>query len=84
MRLMGLLVLAGQSFFGQAIRLDPTNPQYFSCNGKPHRFDTSAEHYGAVLHQDFNYLAHLDALRAYDLNNTRRVRARGPSVSMER
>jgi hypothetical protein len=49
----------------------PSNPHYFCMDGKPILLITSAEHYGAVINSEFNYVAYLDALRAAGLNYTR-------------
>jgi hypothetical protein len=70
-RLAAILLLAGQSAFGQAVRLDTTNPHYFSFQGRPTLLITSAEHYGGVVNIEFDYVAYFDALKAYDLNYTR-------------
>ena len=64
------LLIAGTSY-AQVIRVDSTNPHYFSFKGKPILLITSAEHYGAVINQDFDYVKYLDALKAYGLNYTR-------------
>ena len=69
--LVVVLLLAGQSSRGQAVRLDSTNPHYFFFKGKPILLITSAEHYGGVLNKEFDYVAYFDALQAYDLNYTR-------------
>lgn len=53
------------------ISLHPQNPHYFLFRGKPTILITSAEHYGAVLNLDFDYVAYLKALRADGLNHTR-------------
>jgi len=66
-----ILLLAVQSAFSQAIRVDATNPHYFSFHGKPTLLITSAEHYGGVLNKDFDYVTYFDALKAYGLNYTR-------------
>ncbi len=55
----------------QPVKLDPVNPHYYSFHGRPTLLITSAEHYGAVLNADFDYVAYLDALRANGLNYTR-------------
>jgi len=47
------------------------NPHYYSYHGKPKLLITSAEHYGAVINKDFDYVAYLDALKAHGLNYTR-------------
>jgi hypothetical protein len=54
-----------------AIALHPENPHYFTYKGKPTILITSAEHYGAVLNLDFNFLPYLDELQAKGLNLTR-------------
>ena len=55
----------------EPIRLHPANPHYFLFNGKPTVLITSAEHYGAVINKDFDYVPYLNALKAYGLNYTR-------------
>jgi hypothetical protein len=56
---------------GEPIRLHPSNPHYFLYKGQPTVLITSAEHYGAVVNLEFDYLAYLDALKSYGLNYTR-------------
>ena len=46
------------------ISLQPENPHYFLFRGKPAVLITSAEHYGAVLNQDFQFAPYLDELQA--------------------
>jgi hypothetical protein len=53
------------------IQIHPDNPHYFLFRGLPTLLITSAEHYGAVINLDFDYLPYLDALAAYGLNCTR-------------
>src|ERR1041385_8281098 len=55
------------------IRLHPDNPHYFLFRGKPTILISSGEHYGAVLNQDFDFLAYLDTLQAEGMNLTRAV-----------
>jgi hypothetical protein len=55
----------------QPISLHPQNPHYFLFRGKPTVLITSAEHYGAVLNLDFDYVPYLDELRANGFNLTR-------------
>ena len=55
----------------EPIRLHPDNPHYYLFNGQPTVLITSAEHYGAVVNKDFDYVIYLDALKAYGLNYTR-------------
>jgi hypothetical protein len=72
---MGLGVLAAFYFvvgaFAQPIRLHPANPHYYLFNGQPTILITSAEHYGAVVNLDFDYVRYLDALKSYGMNYTR-------------
>jgi len=56
---------------GEPIKLCPSNPHYFLYKGQPTILITSAEHYGAVVNQEFDYEAYLDALKSYGLNYTR-------------
>jgi len=53
------------------IALHPENPHYFLFRGKPTVLITSAEHYGAVLNLDFDYVTYLNELRKYGFNLTR-------------
>ncbi len=53
------------------ISLHPHNPRYFHFRDRPTVLITSAEHYGAVLNQAFDYIAYLDELQARGFNLTR-------------
>ena len=53
------------------IQLHPENPHYFLFRGQPTILLTSAEHYGAVINLDFDYVLYLDALAEGGLNYTR-------------
>lgn len=53
------------------LTLHPANPHYFLFRHKPTILITSGEHYGAVLNQDFDYVAYLDELHKNGLNLTR-------------
>ncbi len=64
------LVIGGKAL-GGPIRACPENPHYYCFDGKPILLITSAEHYGAVINKDFDYVAYLDALQAHGLNYTR-------------
>lgn len=64
-----LLFIARAS--GEPIKVDPFNPHYYLFNGRPTVLITSAEHYGAVVSLDFDYVTYLDTLKAYGLNYTR-------------
>src|ERR1700730_14510463 len=66
---IALLLVTGAG--AEPIKLDPSNPHYYTFNGQPTILITSAEHYGAVVNLDFDYVAYLDALKAYGLNYTR-------------
>jgi hypothetical protein len=57
--------------WGEPITVDPSNPHYYLFRGQPTILITSAEHYGAVVNLDFDYVAYLDALKGYGLNYTR-------------
>ena len=69
----GVMAFAGAGGGAAAvpIQLHPENPHYFLFRGKPTVLITSAEHYGAVLNLDFDYVKYLDTLAADRLNNTR-------------
>jgi hypothetical protein len=53
------------------IRLHPANPRYFEWRGKPLALITAAEHYGAVVNQDFDYRRYLETLQRDGMNYTR-------------
>ncbi len=55
----------------EPIRLHPDNPHYYFFQGQPTVLITSAEHYGAVVNKDFDYVPYLDVLKSYGLNYTR-------------
>jgi hypothetical protein len=55
----------------EPIRVHPRNPRYFEWRGRSLALITSAEHYGALLNPDFDYLRYLDALRRDGMNYTR-------------
>lgn len=54
-----------------AISVHPDNPHYFLFRGQPTILITSAEHYGAVVNLDFDYVGYLDVLAEKGLNYTR-------------
>lgn len=53
------------------ISLHPQNGHYFLFRGQPTVLITSAEHYGAVVNLDFDYIPYLNELQAKNLNYTR-------------
>ena len=75
--LANLLLLTVFSMMGtvmaqqKPIQLNTQNPHYFTYRNKPIVLITSAEHYGALLNLDFDYVAYLDELKAHGLNLTR-------------
>jgi hypothetical protein len=66
-----LSLLAANRVLADPIQASSANPHYYSYKGKPILLITSAEHYGAVINKDFDYVAYLDALQAHGLNYTR-------------
>jgi hypothetical protein len=56
---------------GSVIQVHPRNSHYYLFRGQPTILITSAEHYGAVINKDFDYVTYLNALEAYGLNYTR-------------
>ncbi len=68
---LGAVVGASAAEQHKPLALHPDNPHYFLFRGKPTIIITSAEHYGAVLNLDFDYVKYLDELAAHGLNNTR-------------
>jgi len=55
----------------QPLHLHPDNPHYLLFQGKPTLLVTSAEHYGAVLNEDFDYDTYLETLQKDGMNYTR-------------
>ena len=53
------------------LRRHPSNPHYFEFRGQPAVLITSAEHYGAVMNLDFDYIPYLNELQARGFNLTR-------------
>jgi hypothetical protein len=53
------------------VRLLPENPHYFEYKGNPLVLITSAEHYGALLNQAFDYEKYLETLARDGMNYTR-------------
>jgi len=53
------------------LSLCPDNPHYLQFRGRPTVLITSAEHYGAVLNLDFDYVTYLETLAAEGFNLTR-------------
>ena len=66
-----LLLAAGPVAAGEPVRVHPENPRYFLWNGKAVALVTSAEHYGAVLNPDFDFVKYLDTLKADGMPYTR-------------
>lgn len=54
-----------------AVSLHPDNPHYFEFRGRPIVLVGSSEHYGSLIHLDFDYLRYLDETRACGLNLVR-------------
>ncbi len=55
----------------QPVALHPENSHYLIFNKKPLVLVTSAEHYGSVINQDFNYKKYLETMHKEGLNYTR-------------
>ena len=69
--ILTLLSLATTLCSARPLALHPENPHYFLYQEKPALLITSAEHYGALLNLDFDYIKYLDTLAADGLNLTR-------------
>lgn len=70
-RILGFVLLLVAQASAEPIKVDPSNPHYYLFNGQPTVLITSAEHYGAVINLDFDYVTYLDALKANGMNYTR-------------
>ena len=72
MKILGfVLTLSAGQLNAEPIKLHPANPHYFLFKDQPTILITSAEHYGAVINKDFDYVTYFDALKSYGLNYTR-------------
>lgn len=71
MRILFFILLFIQQTLAQPIALHPDNPHYFIYQGKPLVLITSAEHYGAIMNLDFNYVEYLNTLQKDGMNYTR-------------
>lgn len=71
MKLLVLLLQPLMILAAAPLSLHPDNNRYFLFRGEPTVIITSAEHYGAVINLDFNYVPYLNELAAKQLNNTR-------------
>jgi hypothetical protein len=71
MRHLVLLIVMTGVITAQPIALHPENPHYFIYKGTPTILITSAEHYGAVLNLDFDYVRYLNTLYKEGMNYTR-------------
>ena len=69
--LSGLLLLNALLANTQTLQLSSRNPHYFLYKGKPTVLITSAEHYGAVINSEFDYITYLDLLQKNNFNLTR-------------
>ena len=73
--LVALVAVCTSGVFAHAavtpIKLHPKNPHYFEFRGKPTVLVSSAEHYGAVINLDFDFIKYLDSLAKDNLNLTR-------------
>lgn len=65
------LILFSVSLFAQPISLHPENPHYLLFKGQATVLVTSAEHYGAVLNNDFDFETYLKTMHAEGMNYTR-------------
>ncbi len=68
---IGICYVSISSVAADPIRLHPDNPHYFEYQGKAIALITSAEHYGAVINLDFDFIKYLDTLQAEGMNYTR-------------
>jgi hypothetical protein len=72
-----------------AICLHPENPHYFQFRGKPAVLISSAEHYGAIMNREFDFIRYLNSLEHEGLNYTRlfcsgHVEADDPTFGIEK
>lgn len=70
---LGLVMAMGHSAGADEppIQVDSDNAHWFRWRGETMALITSAEHYGAVIHRDFDFERYLDTLQCDGLNYTR-------------
>ena len=66
-----LFFVASSLLADSPLALHPKNPRYFVYRDKPMVVVGSAEHYGAVVNLDFDYVKYLNELAECGLNHTR-------------
>ena len=65
------LLQVGNSEAWQPLRAHPQNPHILEFRGEPTVLRTFAEHYSAVINEDFDFLPYLDSLQKDGINLTR-------------
>jgi PA14 domain len=67
-----LIVIAAvqPSRASEPIKLDPENPHYFLFRSEPTILISAAEHYGALVNLDFDYIPYLNELHVHGFNLT--------------
>jgi len=68
---LGFALIATTVCAAPPIRLHPDNPRWFQWQGQAVALVTSAEHYGAVLNRDFDFVRYLETLQRDGMNYTR-------------
>lgn len=70
--LLLLAVFYSRGLYSQnVVRLNADNRHYLSYQSKPIILITAAEHYGALINTEFDYIAYLNALQKRGMNYTR-------------
>jgi len=69
--LLFFVTLSVKIVAAQPLSLHPQNPHYLQYKGNPVVLVTSAEHYGAVLNEDFDFKKYLQTLHDEGMNYTR-------------
>lgn len=67
------MILAYSAHASSPLRLHPENPRIFEFRGEATILRTFGEHYGSVIHPDFDYIRYLDILQRDGMNLTRIV-----------
>ena len=62
---------SAQAAASAALGVSAANPHYLEYRGRPLLLISSAEHYGAVINLDFDYVPYLAGLERSGLNQTR-------------
>jgi hypothetical protein len=69
--ILSCFILTGYAAYAQPVSLHPENPHYLKYKNKPLLLISSAEHYGAVINNGFDFRKYLETMHKEGMNYTR-------------